>query len=165
MALAKTPGEGGVKHWGGRGFGVSSPALISESCEVRRLALAMPERVGVAAAGRRVSCSRHDKPRSPARHNTALCLIAGPENLEGEVSRHVLRQRHRERQLNITSGCAVPGPSKAKPQARSVSHTCDHEHRRFCRSPMPAAERSKVIYSRDCWPIFRRSRASASQLL
>jgi hypothetical protein len=66
------------------------------------MAWEMPERFGVAAAGAGDGCSRHDKPRSPAWHNPALCLVAGPENLEGEVSRHVLRLRHRERQLNIT---------------------------------------------------------------
>ena len=73
------------------------------------MAWAMPERFGVAAAGAGVGCSRHDKPRRPAWHNTALCLIAGPENLEGEVSRYVLRLRHRGRQLNITSSCAGKG--------------------------------------------------------
>jgi len=33
----------------------------------RRMAGAMPERIGVAGAGRRVRGSRHDKPRSPER--------------------------------------------------------------------------------------------------
>ena len=73
------------------------------------MAGAMPERIGVAGAGRRVSGSRHDNSRSPERHNPALCLIAGPEDLEGEVSRHVSRPRHRERQIYITASCACRG--------------------------------------------------------
>ena len=122
------------------------PALIShQPSGVRRLAWAMPERFGVAAAGAGVGCSRHDKSRSPERHNNALCLIAGPENLEGEVSRHVLRPRHRERQLRHNVGLCRAVGSKAKSQARK------NEHRKFCRSPMPAAERSELFSARVCW--------------
>ena len=99
------------------------PALTSHPPRgVRRLAWAMPERIGVAAAGAGVGCSRHDKARSPERHNTALCLIAGPEHLEGEVSRYVLRLRHRERQINITSSCACRGKQGQLPRRAACEH-------------------------------------------
>ena len=108
----------------------------------------MPERIGVAGAGRRVRGSRHDKSRSPERHNPALCLIAGPEHLEGEVSRYVLRLRHRERQLNITSSCVVQGEAKPTPSLAAKTWS---EKRRVGRSLMPAAERSKLFSARVGW--------------
>ena len=98
----------------------------------------MPERIGVAGAGRRVRGSRHDNSRSPERHNPALCLIARPEHLEGEDSRYVSRLRHRERQLRHNVELCRQGGSKAKPQARK------HEHRKFCRSLMPSAELRQI---------------------
>lgn len=112
------------------------------------MAWAMPERFGVAAAGRRVRCSRHEKPRSPRRHNIALCLVAGPEHLEGEVSRYVSRLRHRERQINITSRCAAAGKAKPTP---SLAANKWSEKRCFGCSLMPAAERSEVLSARVGW--------------
>ena len=109
------------------------------------MAGAMPERLGVAGAGRRVRGSRHDKARSPERHNPALCLIAGPEHLEGEVSRHVSRPRHRERQINITASCAWRGKQSRRPASqRCEPHVRNREKRRVGWSLMPAAERRCV---------------------
>lgn len=115
----------------------------------------MPERVGLAAAGRRVICSRHDKPRSPAWHNSALCLIAGPENLEGEVSRHGLRLRHRERQINITSGCASAGSSKANHRRGRMSTVGFAGHE--CHPPNAANFICAVLL--DSFPASREARA------
>ena len=104
----------------------------------------MPERIGVAGAGRRVRGSRHDKPRSPERHNTALCLIAGPEHLEGEVSRHVSRLRHRERQINITSSCVVQGEARVFADGHHQARR--HERRvDFCKEPVAHASRRTEV--------------------
>ena len=113
----------------------------------------MPERVGVAAAGRRVRCSRHDKLRSPAGHNPALYSIA-PTGLR--------RRQEPCAELNITSSCAVPGQAKQNPRRAVRAALARIEHRKFCWSPMPAAERSELLSARGSTG---RRRGSASKRL
>ena len=106
--------------------------------------MARPVRGAVFSTGR-------DTGRSPGRHNTALYSIAGPEHLEGEVSRYVSRLRHRERQLNIAAGCAAAGNAKPTPSLAGASRTGETEKRCVGCSLVPAAERSKAISTRGCW--------------
>ena len=100
--LATTPRgwEGSALGWGG-GFGVEPTALSDISREVPVLAWAMPERVGVAAAGARGSgSSRHDKPLSPPANNG--CYVS--------ISPTGLRRRQEPcAGLNITARCLWVG--------------------------------------------------------
>jgi len=105
------------------------------------MAGAMPERIGGAIAGRGVRGNRHDKPRSPERHNPALCLIAGPEHLEGEDSRYVSRLRHRERQLRHNVELCRQGEAKPTPSLAAKTWS---EKRCVGWSLVPSAERSEV---------------------